>query len=140
MINNNNRTSCLLTYHIICGIIYLICIPLSIYGYYAFATSLSLGSPDFTWLIVCIILDILVCTLSIVECAISGRSCCGSNPTPQAPVIMMYPPNVNYTSAPAASVPPAGNVQDPSKRDWLPPNTENTEGKVRKFIEIPEFY
>jgi len=134
MINNNNRRIGLLIFHITCGVIYLVCIPLSIYGYYAFATQFTLFRTDYTWLIVSIILDFLVCTLSIVECAISCCNCCGWYPTPQAPVVMMYPPNGNYTSASSASVHPAGNVQDPSKRDWLPPaNRENTEGKVKFY-------
>ena len=140
MIANNNRRIGLLIFHITCGIFYLVCIPLSIYGYYAFSTSLSVYnvlsasySVDYTWLIVSIILDFLVCTLSIVECAISCCNCCGWYQTPQAtqaPVVMMYPPT-NYTTAPSASVYPAANAQDSSKRDWLP-NRENTEGKMRK--------
>ena len=128
MINNNNRKTGLYIFHAICGIIYLVCVPLSIYGYYAYATSYSSYGLyyssvdyDYTWLIVSLILDFIVIVLSIVECAISCCNCCGWYQTPQAPVVMMYPPNGNYTSAH-----PAGLVQDSSKRDWFPPNGEKT--------------
>ncbi len=79
--NNNNRSIGLIVFHVICLITYLVCIPLSIYGYYTYFSSLSLtnlvGSivtgtvaQRFTWLYVAISLDVLVVVLSIVQCCV----------------------------------------------------------------------
>jgi hypothetical protein len=135
MINNNNRRIGLIIYHVISAIVYLVFIPLSIYGYYAFFAlellrpdTLTGFSPNFTWLIVAIILDVIVCVLSIVECAITCCNCWGWYQTPQAtqaPFVMMYPPT-NYTSAPPTNAyPPANsfpaeNVKDTSNINWSP--------------------
>jgi hypothetical protein len=145
MVNNNNRRICFIIYHVISVIIYLVCISLSIYGYYVFfalelfSSGYTNFSPDFTWLIVAIILDVVVCILSIVQCGITCCYCCGGNKTPaaQAPVVMMYP-TTNYTTAtPANAYPPvnsypAENVKDTSKINWFPNKGETGKKNLSK--------
>ena len=146
MVNNNNRRICFIIYHVISVIVYLVCISLSIYGYYVFFAlellrpdKLTDFSPDFTWLIVAIILDVVVCVLSIVQCGITCCYCCGGNKTPaaQAPVVMMYP-TTNYTTAtPANAYPPVNsypteNVKDTSKLNWFPNKGETGKKNLSK--------
>jgi phosphate/sulfate permease len=81
MINNNNSRSIgLIIFHVCCLIAYLVCISLSIYGYYAFFSSLTVSNIvntalnkatlDYTWLIVAIILDVFALALSITQCCV----------------------------------------------------------------------
>jgi hypothetical protein len=144
MINNNNRRIGLIIFHVICGITYLVCIPLSIYGYYAFASTYSVYksiyynySRNYIWLIVAIILDLIVLVLSIVECALTCCNCCGRNhalQTPGAvlypsPAVMMFPP----TSVTTASPTNVCYIQET-------PNRNCSEGKIWNIAYNTQFY
>ena len=79
--NNNNRSIGLIVFHVICLITYLVCIPLSIYGYYEYFSLLNVTNivagivtgtlaKSLTWLYVAIVLDVFVVVLSIVQCCV----------------------------------------------------------------------
>ncbi len=116
--NNNNRSIGLIIFHVCCLIVYLVCISLSIYGYYAFFSSLSVSSIvntalnkpsiNYTWLIVAIILDVFALALSITQCCVGCICGCMYMKNRNVQPIIVTPTTYNQHH----NRPPPANTED----------------------------